>query len=149
VEKCGPESQELSTELVNEYKQIIRKTLHYFYIPDLYKEDLEVDLLYVLFKADKDFNGAGSIHGYRKTMMGYYIKNFLRKLKRENEIKKVQIHENIQAKDIKDFDYLSYEEKRLLLDKYVYKNPMSSFSKNEKKSLELALEKVKYNENNS
>jgi len=84
VEKCGPESQELSTELVNEYKQIIRKTLHYFYIPDLYKEDLEVDLLYVLFKADKDFNGVGSIHGYRKTMMGYYIKNFLRKLKREN-----------------------------------------------------------------
>lgn len=142
-----PESKDLSAECLSEYKIIINKILYRYTIPKSHKEDLANDLLYVLYKADIDFNGAGSIHGYRKVMIDYYIKNFLSKLKKQKIFKQQTIDSNsISYIDYK-MDYLSDTEKKLLLDKYVYKNPMSSFSKEEQKIIKIALEKVKYNEN--
>lgn len=147
MEKCLQQSEKLSQELLKEYKEIINKILYKHYIPEMYREDLENDLLYIIYKADKDFNGVGSLHGYRKTMIGYYIKNFLSKIKKEKRLKTEKLHENIEDKVIIELDYLSSHEKQILLDRYVFKSPMSSFSKEERKMLKTALEKVRHNEN--
>jgi hypothetical protein len=137
----------LSEEHLNEYRVIISKTLHKHSIPKSDREDLANDLLYVLYKADTDFNGLGSIHGYRKIMINFYIKNFLNKLKKRKIFKQQIINDNSICYNDYKMDYLSDKEKNLLLDRYVYKNAMRSFSKEEQQIMSIALEKVKYNEN--
>jgi hypothetical protein len=142
-----PKPKELSEECLNEYRLIISKTLHKHSIPKSHREDLANDLLYVLYRADTDFNGSGSIHGYRKIMIDFYIKNFLNKLKKGKIFKQQIINDNSICYNDYKMDYLSNKEKNLLLDRYVYKNPMCSFSKEEQQIMSIALEKVKYNEN--
>lgn len=131
---------------IKNYKKIINNILKTHRIPKQCKDDLSSDLIYILHKADKDFNGTGTIEGYRHLMANFYIKTFLRKYKKK---KMRALPCNCAEKERNEFDYLTQEEKEVLYNKIVYKYTFKEIGPEAKKIFDKACKKVKFYENNN
>lgn len=129
---------------LKEYKKIINKILFNHNISKRDREELSSDLIFVIYEADKNFNGSGNLWGYRKMMANFYIKTFLRKKKKIPITHTVEKTYNVE---LMAFDYLSKEERAVLEHKFIYKHTVSSFGPNASTIYESALRKVMKYEN--